>query len=277
MAVEQEQQEGVRQIIDGLPLLESAKKSKDQGNELVKKKKHEEAVRCYESGIAVLDKADGHPMLRQEVEDMIALKSVLYGNVAQCLLSQELYRRAIDAATTCLQLDEANAKALFRRSSAHEGLRAYGDALKDMIALQKLGGGALTPEALEKRLEVLQDKKAAADKAEAKRKAEEDDDSDDVDGVELVRLKNRFDEIVKKYDFSEGNAADEIAEWLTSGEWSVNVRRVATRWHMDTLDAHDFLAWIAKGLEFKQQNAENMRNAESQAPSQGDLGDALGV
>jgi tetratricopeptide (TPR) repeat protein len=159
MAVDQ-QESTPPQIIDGLPLLESARKRKEEGNELVKKKKYPEAVRTYENGIAVLDKADGHPMLRREVEDMIALKSVLYGNVAQCLLSQELFRRAIEAASTCLQLDEANAKALYRRSMAHEGLRAYGDALKDTIALQKLGGGGLTPQAVEKRLELLQDKKS---------------------------------------------------------------------------------------------------------------------
>eukprot|EP00971_Amphidinium_carterae_P285241 5662498-Amphidinium_carterae.1 len=40
----------------------------------MKKQKFSEAVPLYEKGISVLDKADGHPMLRVDAEKVIQLK-----------------------------------------------------------------------------------------------------------------------------------------------------------------------------------------------------------
>eukprot|EP00927_Polykrikos_kofoidii_P072107 TRINITY_DN68261_c0_g1_i1.p1 TRINITY_DN68261_c0_g1~~TRINITY_DN68261_c0_g1_i1.p1 ORF type:complete len:273 (+),score=65.58 TRINITY_DN68261_c0_g1_i1:98-916(+) len=255
-------EEDTPQIIDGLPLIEHGTKMKDQGNACFKQKKYNEAVRCYEQGIATLDKADGKPMLRQEVEQMVALKTVLYCNMAQSLLNLELYRRAVESATACLALDEANTKALYRRSLAREALREHAEALKDMMALSDLGGGDLQQDVLKQRIETLQGKKARAE-AEAKEAEESDDDADN----DLVRLKERFDEIVEKYDLKDDDAASQISDWLTSGEWEVTVKRVSQRWGMSLLEAHDFLGWIAKGLQFKKENAENQAMAEASAPA----------
>lgn len=235
------------QVVDGLPLIEDATKLKDSANGLVKQKKYPEAIHMYELGIERLDTADGHPMMRDEVEQIVKLKSVLYGNVAQCLLSQELYRRAITAVNSALELDEENVKNLYRRSQAREALKEWKSALEDSEKLQALGGGSLSKEALDARLEKLRCKLQAEEEEKAREAAESDDDGD----IDLVALKDKFDAVVEKYDLKDGEAAGELADWLTSGEWNITVKKVADRWHMEYADAASFLAWISKGLEFK--------------------------
>lgn len=238
--------EELPQIIDGLPLIEAATGLKNDANAHVKGQRFGEAVTTYEKALAILDRAEGHPMLRDEVEQMQTLRSVLYANVAQCLLSQKLYRRAVEAASSCLKIEEGNTKALNRRSQAYEGLLKYPQALADMLSLQKLGGGGLSPEAMEAKLKPLQDKIAEI------QRLKEEESSDDEIGMDMVRMKERFDEVCDQYDLRDDpNFADEVANWLTSGEWVVTVKRVASRWKMDVKDAEDFLKWIAKGVEFK--------------------------
>eukprot|EP00434_Breviolum_minutum_P004785 symbB.v1.2.004215.t1/scaffold215.1/size331178/8 len=71
------------QVVDCIPLIEAATKQKELGNGAVKSKKYAEAVTAYEQGILILDKADGHPILRSEGEQMVSLKATLYSNIAQ--------------------------------------------------------------------------------------------------------------------------------------------------------------------------------------------------
>lgn len=282
MAAEKEDDEEPTPIIDGLPLIEAATGLKNDANAHVKEQRFAEAVSLYEKAIAVLDKADGHPMMREEVEQMVVLKSVLYANVAQCMLNQKLFRRAVEAATSSLNLDEGNVKALHRRSQAHEALakstKALSDAgkvqlghrhqwqkaLDDALAVQKLGGGGLSPEALEARLKLFRDKLAEI------QKLKEEESSEDEIGMDMVRMKERFDEVIEKYDMREDeNFADEVAEWITSGEWVVTIKRVAQRWKMEEDDAEAFLKWIAKGVEFKAESSAASEYMKQQSPSLG--------
>ncbi|CAE8702522.1 unnamed protein product [Polarella glacialis] len=252
------------QIIDGLPLIDSATKLKEEGNDCIKRKEYSKAVTAYENGIAMLDKADGKPMLRVEVEAMVALKAVLYCNMAQSLLSQELYRRAAEAASWCLSFDSDNTKALHRRSLALEQTRSYGPALQDVLALQRLGGGGVSLESLQARADSLREKKEAEEKEQQEM---EDDRADDPIGMAMVHTKERFDEVVQKYDLKDGEAAGELADWLVSGEWNITPKRVAQRWNMEEEDAAVFLKWIQAGLDFKIRNAENQGVAQTIAPS----------
>jgi len=252
------------QIIDGLPLIEAATGKKNEANALVKEKKLDQAISLYEKAIEILDKADGHPMLRQEVEQMVALKSVLYSNVAQCLLSQSLFRRAVTAATSSIEADPANAKALHRRSQAYEALKKWKNAHADTVALHKLGGGALSAEAIEIRLKILQDK------IDEIQKLKDEESSEDGWGEEMVQMKKRFEEVVLKYDLKDEGVADEIAEWLTSGEWIMTIKKVAHRWKMEYDDAEDFLKWIAKGVQFKAEQSQMSDLMEQSAPALGD-------
>merc|ERR1712039_711278 len=88
----------------------------------------------------------------------MGLKATLHSNIAQCMLNLELYRRAIDAATSCLKIDKVNAKALHRRSQAHESLQEYEEALQDALALRSLGASGMDPKALEARCDRLFEK-----------------------------------------------------------------------------------------------------------------------
>merc|ERR1711990_1158456 len=116
------------------------------------------------------------------------------------------------------------------------------------------------------RLKTLRDRIAEIERLKA------EESSDDEFGNEMVKMKERFEEVVKKYDLRQDEAfADEVAEWLTSGEWVVTVRRVAQRWKMEEDDAEAFLKWIAKGVEFKaQQNEAQAEMARQSAPALGD-------
>lgn len=228
-------------VFDAEPLIELATKMKEDANACMKRKDCAAAARTYGEAVTVLDRADGYPMLRTEVEAMIKLKAVLLSNQAQAYLSDELYSRAVTAASNCLLVDEANVKALHRRSLANEKLRRYDLAVNDAVALRNLGGGGLPADDLEKRIAALQGKLVK----------DEDESSEDEFGNELVTAKQRFDDIVEKYDLRDGNAAAELADWLTSGEWKVTVDRVAKRWGMEPEDAKSFLDWIEKGIEVK--------------------------
>eukprot|EP00439_Symbiodinium_sp_Y106_P046919 s1158_g6.t1 len=258
------EEEATPQIIDCIPLIEAATKQKEEGNSAVKRKAYSDAVTSYTHGISILDKADGHPVRRTEGQQMVELKAVLYSNIAQCFLSQELYRRAIESADSCLQLDPSNAKALNRRSLAFEAIRSYAPALEDVLALQQLGGGGLSAESLAERAASLRAKQEEVERAA---KEEADFKADDPIGMAMVNVKERFDEVVEKYDLRDGEAAGEVADWLTSGEWDVTPKRIAQRFKMEEEDAQVFLAWIAQGLDFKIKNAEAQAQAAGQSPA----------
>ncbi|CAK8990634.1 unnamed protein product [Durusdinium trenchii] len=250
------------QIVDCIPLIEAATKQKEQGNAAVQRKAFGEAITAYGQAIQILDKADGHPVLRSEGEQMVVLKATLYSNTSQCYLSQELYRRAIDAADACLKLDPEHVKALHRRSQAFEKIHSYAAALLDLRELRRLGG--LSKEMLDARSAELEKKQAAVEQV-AREAAE--DKADDPIGMAMTNVKERFDEICDKYDLRDGDAAGEVADWLTSGEWDVTPKRVAQRFKMEEEDAQVFLAWIAQGLDFKVRNAEAQAAAAAVAPS----------
>eukprot|EP00913_Durusdinium_trenchii_P032741 g30649.t1 len=96
---------------DCIPLIEAATKQKEQGNAAVQRKAFGEAITAYGQAIQILalwqskserslsvglrspaaagcclppeDKADGHPVLRSEGEQMVVLKATLYSNTSQ--------------------------------------------------------------------------------------------------------------------------------------------------------------------------------------------------
>lgn len=101
---------------------------KNKGNELVRAKKHTEAAKAYEAALASLE---GEPE-----EATTTLRATLFANLAMCHLQQQLYRRAIEAATLSIQCDAGHAKAYYRRCLAYKGLKLYAEAKGDFDALQ---------------------------------------------------------------------------------------------------------------------------------------------
>jgi len=72
--------------------------------------------------------------------------------------------------------------------------------------------------------------------------------------IEPGKLKKRFEAIVKKYKLMEGDRADEIADFLTSGDTrSVSAEEFGKKYDMEVDDAGVFLAWINVGIGFKEE------------------------
>lgn len=101
---------------------------KTKGNDLVRQHKYADAVQAYEAALAALDgQPGGQPG---------ALRAALFANLALCYLRQQLYRRAVDAATRSIEHDATHAKAYYRRCLAHKGLKMFAEAKRDLDALQ---------------------------------------------------------------------------------------------------------------------------------------------
>eukprot|EP00930_Biecheleria_cincta_P034079 TRINITY_DN23585_c0_g1_i1.p1 TRINITY_DN23585_c0_g1~~TRINITY_DN23585_c0_g1_i1.p1 ORF type:complete len:437 (-),score=116.82 TRINITY_DN23585_c0_g1_i1:83-1393(-) len=110
---------------DGASGESAAHQLKNQGNDFVKAKKYQDAVKAYEAALAA---AGG--------EDAV-LAASLHSNLALCHLRLQLYRRAAEAASKSLELDTANGKAYYRRCLAHKALKMFEEARKDLEALQR--------------------------------------------------------------------------------------------------------------------------------------------
>lgn len=248
-------------VVDPANLLATATGLKEKGNAALQGKRFAEAASSYEKGIATLDKVDDHPMRKDDVTKIVQLKTALYSNLAQCFLKQELFRRAMEAATKCLQLDESNTKARYRRALARDALKMYGEALEDLAVLEGRAdvGTGPDPEELARLRKGIQVRKDALDK----RMKEEGPDSDD-ETLELVVAKDKFDKVVERYGLKDEETANEIADWLTranSGEETkITLKDLEKRWGMDHEDGLAFLGWIDQGQKFKEEQAQATQN-----------------
>ena len=73
--------------------------------------------------------------------------------------------------------------------------------------------------------------------------------------MELKELKENFDKIVIKYKLSEPDKAEKISKFLTSGK-KVEAVEFAEAFSMDVVEAENFLAFIMKGIEYKESNID---------------------
>lgn len=153
---------------------------KAQGNEHFKAGRYAEAVGCYSSAIALSNRSN----------------ATFFLNRAQAYLKLNKFEDAERDATSVLELDVKNTKALFRRALAYKGQLRYVEALHDLNKAKKLD--ASSTEIL-KELDVVQallveqnkaDQKKR-DKAEAvkKRPAEPVASSSKIPAVDASKLK----------------------------------------------------------------------------------------
>jgi stress-induced-phosphoprotein 1 len=95
-------------------------KLKDEGNELFKAAKFEEAIRKYSAALdATPDKSS-------------ALAASIYNNRAACHQQLSNFTAVVDDTTMVLETDPKNLKALLRRGLALEALEKYRAALNDI-------------------------------------------------------------------------------------------------------------------------------------------------
>lgn len=246
-------------VVDPTNLLQHATGLKAAGNDAMKQRQYADASGHYEAGLQTLEKADGQKLRTSDARQIIDLRSVLFSNLSQGLLKSELFRRALEAASSCLKLDDKNAKALYRRAQCHDRLKQYKEALADLDALQCLDGAPSLDE-LTKFREAVEARKVALDK----KIKDESPDSDDECDADLVRCKQRFDEVIEKYNLKDEETASEIADWMTRancGESTVmSLKDLENKWGMDEDDALAFLAWIDKAQQFRDEQAQAAKN-----------------
>jgi len=189
-------------VTNRLPGIEKATELKGQANELVRQHKSSEAEVVYRAALAELAECEGERMLQADLKQIFELKAVLHGNIAQCMLNLNLYRRAIDAATDSLCLKEQNVKVLHRRSLAHEALKEWDKALEDALQVKKLGGGSLGATAALTRCELLYEKVLELNKTlkPASEKHAED--------LKMQDMKKNNDAAVDKYILEEEECTD---------------------------------------------------------------------
>ncbi|KAI5216048.1 mitochondrial import receptor subunit TOM34 [Manis pentadactyla] len=98
--------------------VERARVLKEEGNELVKKGNHKEAVDKYSESLSLSD-----------------LESATYSNRALCYLVLKQYKEAVKDCTEALRLDGKNVKAFYRRAQAYKALKDYKSSLADISSL----------------------------------------------------------------------------------------------------------------------------------------------
>ncbi|NXC71061.1 TOM34 protein, partial [Anhinga anhinga] len=103
-----------------LQLRRRAQTLKEEGNELVKKGNHKEAVEKYSESLK----------LNQEC--------ATYTNRALCYLTLKQYKEAVQDCTDALRLDPKNVKALYRRALALKELKDYKSSTADVKSLLKI-------------------------------------------------------------------------------------------------------------------------------------------
>lgn len=242
-AVEQAEDGTEVRVYDGAKLLDEASELKEKANACVKRSQEQEALKLYEEGLEILGRCAGFPMLKEESDRVTALKAVLHGNTSQCYLKLELWQRAIDSASACVKLDDKNVKAYWRRSQAHEKLGAKEDALADLLRIKKLGGGGLDLKNLETKCEELYEAQISENKAINEVGKQNED---------LFKMKERFEEVMEKYDLGDGHAAPIVTQMLVDDDdLYKTIGRVAKMWKMTEKEAGSFTKWIKKGMEMK--------------------------
>ena len=71
--------------------------------------------------------------------------------------------------------------------------------------------------------------------------------------MDLAEHKEKFDQIIKKYDLFREETASTIADFLTGNhKESISVKEFAKQFNMEESDAKIFLDFIAIGLRFKE-------------------------
>ncbi|RGB44143.1 hypothetical protein C1646_678709 [Rhizophagus diaphanus] len=112
--------------------LAAGKQEKDLGNEYFKKGEVTEALRHYHQALlhlhglqnnktfAVFRKEQEEEPKKDPIqEEIMKTTSVIYSNIAACLIKNQKWSRAIDSANKALKNDPDNTKALFRRAQAY--------------------------------------------------------------------------------------------------------------------------------------------------------------
>lgn len=124
-----------------------AAKNKDEGNDMFKAQKFDDAIRRYKKAIEHVSRPEVvSNMTPDEAEESNKIKVSCHLNSAQCFIkaadtasqeggknaSEPFYKKARTSCDDVLELDDKNLKAFFRRSTCWEKLGELENAMKDI-------------------------------------------------------------------------------------------------------------------------------------------------
>ncbi|XP_005673017.1 mitochondrial import receptor subunit TOM34 isoform X2 [Sus scrofa] len=101
--------------------VERARVLKEEGNELVKKGNHKQAIEKYSESLWFSN-----------------MESATYSNRALCHLVLKQYKEAVKDCTEALRLDGRNVKAFYRRAQAYKALKDYTSSFADINSLLQI-------------------------------------------------------------------------------------------------------------------------------------------
>lgn len=78
--------------------------------------------------------------------------------------------------------------------------------------------------------------------------------------MELEEHKEKFQQIIKKYGFSDEIKAQEITDFLLSNNQGVSLDEFSKRFSIPKDEAKVFLSFIVKGIEFKEEVIDKNNN-----------------
>jgi len=115
-------------------LIELSSKEKELGNEQFKKSNFEKALQHYN------ESADCYDFIESETDKNEAKVTHIasLSNACACYLSLKKWDKVISKCAEVLQVDKRNAKAYFRRASAHYELQEFYKAKQDILQATKL-------------------------------------------------------------------------------------------------------------------------------------------
>lgn len=115
--------------------LEAAERVRTLGNQLFGKQQFEDAVEKYSKAFRYLDEVIETSAIRATLDEK---KLACHSNTAMCFIRLEKWNNALQAANCALRIEPSNAKALFRRATAHIGLQDYDAAKADLTRCKEL-------------------------------------------------------------------------------------------------------------------------------------------
>lgn len=128
-----------RQLLDkpSKDKIEACKVFKNEGDDLIKEKKYEEAVSSYEKALLQLFYTFSDDP--EEDKQVDKLKAAVNMNVSMCKINLGKYEEAINCCNEALRVDNNNLKAIYRIAFAYFKLDKYEDAkksVKEGLAIQ---------------------------------------------------------------------------------------------------------------------------------------------
>ncbi|XP_068596142.1 peptidyl-prolyl cis-trans isomerase D [Brachionichthys hirsutus] len=145
---------------DADQVLSVAEDLKNIGNSLFKSQDWKAAAGKYSKALRYLE-ASGEELGGEELLQKLEPTALsCHLNTAACMLKMQQWQEALESCNNALAINQANAKALFRRAQAWQGLKEYRKAMTDLKAAQGIApeDKAITQETKRVQLKVQEEK-----------------------------------------------------------------------------------------------------------------------